>query len=224
MIQRAITNRQVINVLKNGNVEEITWCTEKERGWKCKLCGATVGSIISVIAKVVERENYFCLVITVWEEMLIMYHYKICGLNNIYLQSGYTEKDTPSGKAVSIQNVDDLHKAISLDIVNQVARLSRKEFKFLRLELDLSQKALGLLMDKKDQTIALWEKGEQEIPVLADKAIRDLYTDSIESEHVSNILTKLAEIDRKRCEEEANKKIAELNSSENQWILHSKEA
>ena len=66
----------------------------------------------------------------------------------------------------------------------------------MRIELDLSQKALGKLLDKSDQAIAMWEKGTQPVPVLADKAIRDLYMESLGEGVVSGLLEKLAELDR----------------------------
>ncbi|MCW7556502.1 hypothetical protein NX722_28470 [Endozoicomonas gorgoniicola] len=127
---------------------------------------------------------------------LIMYHYTACGLDNIYLKNGYQKNSSPSGEGISIHDMDGLHMAIAKGLVNMEAPLQAKEFRFLRIELDLSQKALGNLLDKSDQIIAMWEKGTQAIPVLADKAIRDLYMESIGEGAVAGILNKLAELDR----------------------------
>jgi putative transcriptional regulator len=104
-----------------------------------------------------------------------MYHYSACGLDNIYLKNGYQQKETPSGATTAIHDMDGLHKAIAKGLVAKEACLTPKEFRFLRGELDLSQKMLGVLFDKTDQMIAKWEKAETKIPLLADKAIRDLY-------------------------------------------------
>ena len=40
------------------------------------------------------------------------YHYKGCGLDNVYLHGGVTYVDTPRGKAVQIENIEGLHRAI----------------------------------------------------------------------------------------------------------------
>lgn len=129
-----------------------------------------------------------------------MFHYKACGLDNVYLKNGYTEKETPSGKTLSIKDIDGLHKAIARDLVAHEYPLSGKEFRFLRIELNLSQKALGQLFEKTDQSIALWEKGAQPIPVLADKAIRDLYMESIGESPIAKLLERLSQVDRRVCE------------------------
>lgn len=67
MIQRDISMRQIINVLKNGEqIGDIRWCSDKERGWRCKLKRMTAGINVTVVAKLVNRENTTCLVVTVW--------------------------------------------------------------------------------------------------------------------------------------------------------------
>jgi len=69
MIQRDVTMRQILNVLKNGEqLGDICWCTEKERGWRCKLSRVTAGVKVTVVAKLVSRENTSCLVVTVWSQ------------------------------------------------------------------------------------------------------------------------------------------------------------
>ena len=108
-----------------------------------------------------------------------MYHYDTCGLEDVYLLNGYDEIETQEGKAVSIHKLDDLHRAIAESIVGLRRRLKGSEFRFLRIELDMSQKALGTLMGKKDQSIAKWEKGELSLPILADATIRKLYSESV---------------------------------------------
>lgn len=141
-----------------------------------------------------------------------MYHYKACGLDNIRLANGYVINETASGKGVSIRDLDGLHMAIAKNLVEKKARLSPKEFRFLRIELDLSQKVLGMTMDKTDQSIAKWEKGTQDIPLLADVAIRNLYMESIGNGPVAGILSKLAQLDREIHEMEL-----ELEAADEGW-------
>ena len=148
-----------------------------------------------------------------------MYHYKACGLDNIHLKNGYTETDSPSGKGIAIHDLDGLHKVIAKGIAGKEFSITPKEFKFLRIELDLSQKALGNLMGKTDQIIAKWEKGAPTVPVLADKAIRDLYMDSIGEGQIAGILEKLADLDRKIHELDLN-----LEETSEGWDIEFKEA
>ena len=67
--QRDITSRQILNVLKDGNlIDGPNWCTEVERGWRCKLSRVTAGVSIAVVAKLVERDTSVCLVVTTFIE------------------------------------------------------------------------------------------------------------------------------------------------------------
>ena len=143
-----------------------------------------------------------------------MYRYISCGLDNIFLKNGSTTPEGPEGKGIAIHDIDSLHQVIAKGIVDQQAPISGKEFRFLRIEIDLSQKAVGDLMDKSDQMIANWEKGKNAIPVLADKAIRDLYMESIGESHIADILTKLKNLDRQIHEIEF-----QLLETEDGWTL-----
>lgn len=125
-----------------------------------------------------------------------MYHYTECGLDSVHLKNGYRIEDGAHGKGVSIHDIDGLHETIARGIIAKESHLTPKEFRFLRHELDLSQSSLGRIMEKTDQTVAKWEKGEVNIPVLADKAIRDLYLNNLGESQTASILNKLAELDR----------------------------
>lgn len=110
-----------------------------------------------------------------------MYHYKSCGLKNIYLVNGYKEKDTPYGSGVSIDNLDGLHRAISLHLIRNKPDLTGEEFRFLRKELDMSQRNLGLILGHKDgQPIANLEKKDGFVPNMANRIIRLIYLEYIE--------------------------------------------
>ena len=67
MEQREISLRQILNVLKNGEaVLPSSWDTEKEKGWKCKFRRVTAGTDVTVVAKLVERNESTCLIVTVF--------------------------------------------------------------------------------------------------------------------------------------------------------------
>ncbi len=88
-----------------------------------------------------------------------MYHYTGSGLSNIWLSNGYSEHETPYGPAVSITDVEGLHKAIGLEIVYQpLKRLAGEEVRFLRLEMDLSQRALATMLSLREITVRKWEQ------------------------------------------------------------------
>lgn len=124
-----------------------------------------------------------------------MYQYTGCGLDNVRLKNGYTIVETDYGPGVTIDDLEGLHRAIAFAIAHNNQPLSPDEFKFLRSELDLSQKRLGDLWDVSDQTIANYEKGKT-IPRVYGGALRWLYLESVNEEsHVSQYLTDLVDLD-----------------------------
>lgn len=125
-----------------------------------------------------------------------MYHYKTCGLDSVYLVNGYHEIETAEGNAISIVNLEGLHRAIAHSIVEMPRRLKGAEIRFLRVEMGLSQKRLASLMEKTDQTIANWEKGETPVTKEADMFIRQLYRQSVgEDPAFSELLKRINDLD-----------------------------
>ena len=70
-------------------------------------------------------------------------HYTACGLDNVWLASGFTVKETKYGKGVSIEDVDGLHQLLASNLVEKKGLLTGKEFRFLRVHLGLTQQSLG---------------------------------------------------------------------------------
>ena len=64
------------------------------------------------------------------------YHYKGCGLDDVYLVSGYDVDETPYGSGVRIRHLDKLHEAIGLYLVSSRKVLSGKELRFLRMKME----------------------------------------------------------------------------------------
>ncbi|WP_166934189.1 helix-turn-helix domain-containing protein [Rhizomicrobium electricum] len=102
-------------------------------------------------------------------------HYTTCGLDDVYLLSGFTRKSTPYGDGVTISNIDGLHRAIGLSLIVDRKALSPKELRFLRKELDMTQADLGRALRLSDQQVARWEKGECAITGPAEVAMRLLF-------------------------------------------------
>ncbi|MGE0151984.1 MAG: helix-turn-helix domain-containing protein [Reyranellaceae bacterium] len=101
-----------------------------------------------------------------------MYHYTESGLDNVWLVNGYTKHKTSYGDGMSFKNVEKLHAAIVDSLVRKPGRLSGREFRFLRLELGLSQKALAELVETDENGIGRWERGVSQVPAGVDRLIR----------------------------------------------------
>lgn len=105
----------------------------------------------------------------------VPYHYRECGLDNIYLLNGFTRDEYDGEEYISVHNVDGLWKAISLNLVVRQKTLSPKEIRFLRGQMDLTQAELASKLRVDDQTVARWEKGKSKLPGPADVALRTTF-------------------------------------------------
>ena len=105
------------------------------------------------------------------------YHYTDSGLRNIWLVSGFDVVETEYGTAVAIHDVAGLHRAIGETLAKK-AWLTGAEVRFLRKEMDMSQRALGQLLGNTDQAVAKWEKLGK-VPKTADRMIRLIYLEHI---------------------------------------------
>jgi len=125
------------------------------------------------------------------------YHYTECGLNNIYLLNGYQFIDTPRGRAVSIKDIDGLHRAIGLFLVTTKKDLMGDEVRFLRHEMLMSQYTLANLLGMSEQAIRRWEKGTVTIPKPSESLLRLLYREHVNDQNgkISTILKKIADLE-----------------------------
>ncbi len=136
-----------------------------------------------------------------------MYHYTDSGLDNIYLVNGFEEHGTPYGRAVSIEDMEGLHDTIGRRIIEGSAPLSGKELRFLRHELDLSQKRLAQLLGVSDQTVARMEK-RRKIDPIADRMVRGIYRECKQgASGLLDLVKRLAEADQQMAEEITLEKI-----------------
>ena len=102
-------------------------------------------------------------------------HYDWCGLDDVYLVSGYKKIDTKEGVDIVIPDMDGLHRAIGENLALHKKALNGKEIRFLRHEMDLTQNQLGDLLAVSDQTVARWEKQEIAVPGPAELLLRMFY-------------------------------------------------
>lgn len=125
-----------------------------------------------------------------------LYHYKGCGLKNVYLRNGWEEKTTSRGSFVAIVDVEGLHKAIAECLVNSKPFLTGPEFRFLRKQLDMTQKSLGEIMGYDTQTIARWEKLGR-VPKWGDRFVRKLHKGHTSNAKFMELIEGLNELDRR---------------------------
>jgi DNA-binding transcriptional regulator YiaG len=125
------------------------------------------------------------------------YHYAECGLDYVYLENGYVSHDTPYGKGVSIERAEELHAAIGSLIAGHPAPLRGVELRFLRVEMELTQRGLAGILGATEQTLRLWEKHRNKaIPGPADRLLRALYLEFVNGKSsVRRMVDRLAELD-----------------------------
>ncbi len=84
--------------------------------------------------------------ITVKRSRKGIYRYKGCGLDDVYLASGYEIEETPYGSGVIIRNLQSLHVQIGLHLIKHRKKLAGKEIRFLRHQMDLTQSELAVFL------------------------------------------------------------------------------
>ena len=145
------------------------------------------------------------------------YHYRQCGLEDVFLVNGFVYESTPYGETVRIHDIDGLHYAIGTHLIEDRKELTGAEIRFLRHELDLSQRMLGDLLGKSSQSVARWEKGENAIDQTADRLLRVLYDAKAggKRKEIRDMLERLAELD-------AGVAVASIQfeDTEKGWQLH----
>ncbi|MFZ1348265.1 MAG: hypothetical protein WAS32_15210 [Tabrizicola sp.] len=123
------------------------------------------------------------------------YHYTDSGLDNIWLLHGFDRHQTPYGPATSIRDIDALHQSIAMSIVKS-EKMTGQEFRFLRIELDLSQRALAGLLKATEQQVHRWENSKSKVPGPAQVALSNYYvaTQNPESS-LKELMDELAQLD-----------------------------
>jgi len=153
-----------------------------------------------------------------WREMA--YRYEDSGLDNIYLDNGYTIHETPYGQGVSIEDTAGLHKAIGLWLVSLPKPLNGAELRFLRLELEMTQRHLAATLGTTEQSLRLWEKNRKKrLGGPADRLLRALYSEYVGGDgSIRRMVDRLAQLDQiERAE-------ARLCETDNGWEVNLTEA
>ena len=53
-----------------------------------------------------------------------LHHYRECGLDNVFLLNGFTVRETRHGRAVSIEDIDGLHRTIGTHLAREKRTLT----------------------------------------------------------------------------------------------------
>jgi len=126
------------------------------------------------------------------------YHYVDSGLDNVYLENGYIVHQTPYGEGVSIHDTEGLHRMLGDWLVDLPRPLNGAELRFLRVQMDMTQKTLASIMGEDEQALRRWEKGRNKpIRGSADRFVRALYKDFMgEDGSIRKMAERLADLDQ----------------------------
>jgi putative zinc finger/helix-turn-helix YgiT family protein len=104
------------------------------------------------------------------------YHYKECGLDNVYLENIELRICDACGAAIPrIWRIVDLHTTIARAVVLKPNLLNGAEIRFLRKHLGLKAREWAVLLRIDQATLSRWENGGQQIGPQSDALIRLLY-------------------------------------------------
>ena len=125
-------------------------------------------------------------------------HYTACGLDDVYLMSGYDPVEMPDGEGdgIRIRNLEGLHEAIGDYLAAHKKVLSGKELRYLRNHMDLTQSELGALVGLSSQQVARWEKETNKPSGAAESLVRVLFLENLcDNFNVRDLLNGLETLD-----------------------------
>ncbi|MDP2120685.1 MAG: helix-turn-helix domain-containing protein [Hoeflea sp.] len=109
------------------------------------------------------------------------YHYTESGLDTVWLENGYTLHQTAYGEGVSIGDSEGLHKAIGGWLVTAPRPFSGAELRFIRLEMELTQRQLADMLGVEEQAVRRWEKSRGKgFHGAADRLLRAIYAEYLD--------------------------------------------
>ena len=132
-----------------------------------------------------------------------MYHYRGAGLDNVYLKNGYREVEYGEETVVSVEDAEGLHRAIAATLIHKPTELSGKEFRFLRIEMDMAQHTLADILSVGEQSLRQWENGKtKHVTGSAERLMRVYAGERLLNRDgkIANLLEQLAELDHKAME------------------------
>lgn len=143
------------------------------------------------------------------------YQYTDSGLDNVFLENGYTIHHTPYGEGISIEDTDGLHQAIGKWLVSLPKPLTGAECRFLRLEMGLTQRDLAGSLGVEEQAVRRWEKNRDgHFSGPADRLLRVLYVSFCDNDaEIRALVERLNQLDQ------VERAQARFADSESGWRL-----
>jgi putative transcriptional regulator len=104
------------------------------------------------------------------------YHYKECGLDNVFLKNIELRVCEVCGlRAPRLLRMRELHGTLARAVAMQPCPLRGMDIRFLRKQLGYSAKQWATFLRIDTSTLSRWENGQQEIGTQSDTLIRLLY-------------------------------------------------
>jgi putative transcriptional regulator len=193
--QRKIIRREIELCVQRGTISEGPFVNQRGN-WQMNFCRRAAGEEImrggDRVGNQADRHHH------ILRKEASMYHYTESGLDNVFLVDGYAFHKTPYGKGVSIQNTEGLHKVIGRWLVSLPRSLNGAELRFLRLEMEATQRDLAALVGTSEQTLRLWEKHRNKpLPGSPDRLVRAIYSEYSGGDGtIRRMLDRLTELDQ----------------------------
>lgn len=106
-----------------------------------------------------------------------MIRYAGCGLDDLWLASGYAIEWVHGEQTIAIHDLDGLLQAIGRTVVEAHRPLTGREIRFLRRQMDLTQAELSRLLGCDVQQVARYEKDRNHVAGPADRLLRLLWSE-----------------------------------------------
>jgi putative zinc finger/helix-turn-helix YgiT family protein len=104
------------------------------------------------------------------------YHYKECGLDNVYLENIELRVCESCGVTMPrLRRILDLHTTIARAVALKPDSLNGAEIRFLRKHLSLKAREWAVLLRIDHTTLSRWENGDQQVGPQSDALVRLLY-------------------------------------------------
>ena len=125
-----------------------------------------------------------------------LFHYTTSGVPDVWLDGGVETIETAYGPSTAIANLDGLHYEIAVSVITSPDRVTLEEFRFLRVELDLSQRAVAALLRTNEKSVQRWETGHSKLPGPAAVALGAYYLSQQGRHDFATLMDRMADLNK----------------------------
>ena len=104
------------------------------------------------------------------------------GLDNVTLKDVVMYRCSCGHEMLEISNIEGLHRAIGLTLIQQKTLLTAPEIKYLQIEMGLKGKELAEIMGVTKVAVSRWINGKSDIDKSCDRMLRLIYLRKLEKE------------------------------------------